>query len=244
MWGRTLIVAAHPDDETLGLGGHFRSVHPRIFHLTTGAGFLPIPHLAEKRAMEIRRALAIGRIPRHRFVAGLIPDQGAVRAIPELVKNLSASIARFRPDCLLTHTYEGGHPDHDAASVICRVASNGRIPIYEFPSYHNGTPHLPTATFEANRFRSNLSPEVILVLSKKQQMLKTRMLRCFRSQAKIVGKFTVEEECFRRAPLYDYDQPPHEGILLYESFGWRMNFHSWRVSVQEALKKMGIVLNA
>jgi len=77
-WGRILIVAAHPDDEVLALGGHFRMVHPRIFHLTTGAGFLPTLHLAEKREAEVRRSLAIGGIPTRQVIFGNRAIHGVV----------------------------------------------------------------------------------------------------------------------------------------------------------------------
>ncbi len=242
-WGRILIVAAHPDDEVLALGGHFRTVHPRIFHLTTGAGFLPIPRLAQRRAGELKRALSIGRIPSRRLTTGVVADQGVVQAIPELVQRLKAVTDRVGADCLLTHAYEGGHPDHDAASIICRLAGSGGLPVYEFTGYHNGTPTLPRASLQTNKFLASDCPEVTVPLSDRQQRLKRRMLRCFRSQAGFLNQFPVAEERFRRAPQYQYGEPPHRGTLLYESFGWPVDYPAWRAGVEAAATKMGVALD-
>jgi LmbE family N-acetylglucosaminyl deacetylase len=242
-WGRILIVAAHPDDEVLALGGHFRSVHPRIFHLTTGAGFLPIRNLGDRRKAEVRRALALGGIPQRRITLGSVPDQGVALAIPELVGQLTTVIDHVAPDCLLTHAYEGGHPDHDGASLVCRLATKGRIPIYEFTSYHNGSPFAVKASLRTNRFLDELDGEVIVPLSKQQQRLKRKMLCCFPTQETILQRFSITEERFRPAPRYRYDKPPHAGTLLYESWGSPMDYVSWQGAVQEAMQKMDIKLN-
>ncbi|MBY0508369.1 MAG: PIG-L family deacetylase [Bryobacteraceae bacterium] len=238
-----MIVAAHPDDEVLALGGHFRTVHPRIFHLTNGAGFLPIPSLAHRRAEEVKKALAMGGIASRSFSAGVVPDQGVAAAIPALVQRLKAFTDRVRADCMVTHSFEGGHPDHDAASVICQLVGQGRMPIYEFTSYHNATPYSPQSSLRTNQFLRLVTPEMTVLLSERQRRLKQRMLKCFRSQAEFLGRFSITEERFRIAPRYCYAKPPHEGTLLYESFGWRINYLAWWSAVESALKEMGVSLH-
>jgi LmbE family N-acetylglucosaminyl deacetylase len=241
-WGRVLLVAAHPDDEVLALGGHFRTVHPRIFHLTDGAGFLPFPNLAERRGKETKRALAIGGIPRRRFTSGTVPDQGVVDAIPPLMERLMEVIKKVRADCLLTHAYEGGHPDHDAASLVCHLAA-GSIPVYEFPGYYNGTPHLALASWAVSRFLPADTPEIVISLSPRQRQLKRRMLRCFSTQAEFLRRFPLETERFRLAPPYRFDKPPHDGPLLYETFGWPVDYDSWRIKAAKGIKLIGKELN-
>ena len=222
-WGRILIVAAHPDDEVLALGGHFAALKPNIFHLTSGSR--SDDALADERAREMHRVLELAGIPAEHFFAGKACDQQAVDSLSMLAAELATAIARSRPDCLLTHAYEGGHPDHDAAALLCSRATTG-LPLYEFPSYHNATPWQDEGTWETSRFLDG--PPVLRVeLTPGQRADKRALLAAFRSQAEVLWRFDLTREQFRVAPVYDFTKPPHAGRLLYEAFGWR-TFPSWR----------------
>ncbi len=240
-WGRVLLVAAHPDDEVLAFGGHFEIVHPYFFHLTTGA-CAGDPHreqVAQRRAIELARAFAQGGIPAHHCFRGDVADQGAVDCLPSLFHSLIAVIEQVRPDCLLTHPYEGGHPDHDVAALLCSLVSHrkGGLPLIEFSSYHNGTPDLPHASWKTAAFLEPAGHVVSTVLSRCQQQKKVRLLRSFSSQAEVLRLFPTTHELFRVAPEYCFSQRPHQGTLLYESFGWKICFESWRerISAGESL---------
>jgi len=239
---RILLVAAHPDDEVLSLGAHFRSLHPRLFHLTSGGSSSTAgQRLAKIRFLELDRALKIGRIPtRHRFSCG-VADQQVIDFLPTIFSKLREVVERIKPSCLLSHPYEGGHPDHDAAALVCNLVASSfnAMPIFEFPSYHNGTPFAQTASWKTASFLEPTSEQISIRLTGKQQKLKKRMLAAFQSQAAVLKLFPVSVEKFRPAPAYNFLEPPHRGHLLYDAFGWD-TYPAWRRRACAAMSSIGI----
>ena len=78
-------------------------------------------------------------------------------------------------------------------------------------------------------------------LTAAEQAQKRAMLGCFRSQAETLGQFRVEREVFRVAPAYDFAVAPHEGMLLYEAYGWGgMTGLEFRARVVSARQELGI----
>jgi hypothetical protein len=77
--------------------------------------------------------------------------------------------------------------------------------------------------------------EELVIFSAEERELKRQMLVCFRTQAEMLSRFTLERECFRRAPAYDFTAPPHPGPLLYERWGWGISGTVWRKFAAEAL---------
>ena len=230
-WGRTMIVAAHPDDEVLALGGHFSTVSPFIFHLTNGAPASGAQHsvLYAERALEMERVLALVNLPSDSYFPGTVADQATVLSLPRLFNALLAAIKEVKPNILLTHPFEGGHPDHDAAALLgAMIAETTGLSLLEFPSYHNGNPHGNASAWKTGSFlNSSDSPVLRLALTAKQQIRKRQMLLEFTSQKNVLGRFSLDEEIFRYAPTYDFNSPPHAGTLLYESFDWNIDFPRW-----------------
>jgi LmbE family N-acetylglucosaminyl deacetylase len=239
---RILIVAAHPDDEVLALGGHFHCLHPRILHLTTGGSSTRKgQELAKIRSRELERALSLARIPtRHRFTCEVV-DQRAIDFLPEIFLKLRSLVDHVKPSCLLTHAYEGGHPDHDAASLVSHLVAKSAndLPVLEFPSYHNGAPFAQKASLETCSFLELRGGEVALRLSKKQQKVKQKMLAAFRSQSEFLKCFQVAVESFRPAPAYNFLEAPHRGILLYEAFGWD-TYSAWRKRASAGMERIAL----
>ncbi|HWH72568.1 MAG TPA: PIG-L family deacetylase, partial [Candidatus Sulfotelmatobacter sp.] len=150
------IVVAHPDDEVIGAGAQLsRWAQAQVIHVTDGAprnmadalaaGFRSREEYALARRKELESALALtGFLPARLHGLGCV-DQEAAWHLAELVVALAEQLHAFQPEWVLTHPYEGGHPDHDATAFAVHGAcqwlreQHGRAPaILEMTSYHNG----------------------------------------------------------------------------------------------------------
>ncbi|TIW41590.1 MAG: hypothetical protein E5V71_11140, partial [Mesorhizobium sp.] len=83
-----MIVVAHPDDETIGIGGHLAGLRgSRIVHVTDGAprdlddarayGFETWQDYAEARHRELETALAAAELPSTAMISLGYPDKQA-----------------------------------------------------------------------------------------------------------------------------------------------------------------------
>jgi N-acetylglucosamine malate deacetylase 2 len=149
------------------------------------------------------------------------------------VHRLTLLLRGLRPQLLLTHAYEGGHPDHDAAAFALRAAAerlgreDGWTPaLAEMLSYHREEEGV-----SADRFLPASTDRwaVTLRLTPHERRLRQRMLACFSSRAEallVLGDRAYER--FRPAPRYDFARAPHAGPLHYEELGFAMTGAQWR----------------
>lgn len=239
---RLLCVFAHPDDETLALGGCLpRMEASRLLTVTDGApkdgkdardhGFASLELYREARRAELLTALRAAGLQETfapRFPMS-VADQEVGLHLAELVRAIAWEIEAFAPEALVTHAYEGGHPDHDGCAFAVHAAvrwfafrsGEQELPIIEAPFYHAGK----DLQFETGSFvDQEHGPEVVHVeLTMAQQERKRAMLACFGSQQQTLGQFAVDRELFRAAPRHDFARRPHSGQLLYEAFSWGMD---------------------
>jgi len=239
---RILVIAAHPDDEVIGLGGHLHLLRdPWIVHTTDGAPRSTIAReeYAATRRKEVECAMALaGVMPERLRTLGTV-DQESVRALDRMRQQLCEIISHLHPDAILTHPYEGGHPDHDAAAfaVAAAVGQMKEKPrIVEFASYHNGNP-AGVASMKIGEFLPGPPDAETVRLSPESRARKQQMFECFRSQSEMLANFPIEVERFRNAPSYAFDRAPHEGQLFYEAQGWGVGVE-WRRLAMEALRSM------
>jgi len=233
------VLAAHPDDETIGasaLLARFPAAH--IIYLTDGAPrnqhlWPPTMQGSREDYAELRRREAVNALAH----AGISDEQifwlGGVdqEAIFE-ARALAASLAEFlrqhRLNLVITHSYEGGHPDHDAAALVARLASSalGREApgICEVTSYHACHERCVTGEF----LNADRSSEIVLDLSDQDRQRKRLMMDEYQSQRLVLENFPIVSERLRIAPVYDFSLPPHEGKLWYELMGWPMTGARWR----------------
>jgi LmbE family N-acetylglucosaminyl deacetylase len=176
--------------------------------------------------------------------------------MPALARAVGAVIRALRPALVITHPYEGGHPDHDAAALIVHAAAarlrlrGGAAPmVVEMTSYHAGEGVLVTGELLRPQPPSPGSARgadpagaegVSIALSPDDLARKRRMLACFATQRRTLAPFSSVVERFRPAPAHDFTRPPHPGLLHYERLGWRLAGARFRELAAAALRELGL----
>ncbi len=272
---RLLVVLAHPDDEILALGGRLDQLHgSHLLCTTNGApangvdahahGFPTLQAYADARRDELHAALRLAGLPcdtAHQLYLPqaepelaadhTLPDQASVFYLVSLTRQIAREIADFRPEAVLTHPYEGGHPDHDSCAFAVHMAMQllkrtTAPPILEAAFYHArhlrdpGQSGFQTGFFVPPETTSQPSAGhgVVAELTPDQSRRKRDLLACFRTQAETLTQFGNDRELFRYAPPYDFTQPPHTGQLLYEEFGWGVTGVRFRELAAAALESL------
>jgi LmbE family N-acetylglucosaminyl deacetylase len=244
-----LLVAAHPDDEVIGVGAQlsrFRDI--TLLHATDGAprdgrdmamhGFADVDSYAAARRRELLEAIAVAGIATDRVLACGIPDQQATLRLADLTRQLVVLIATLRPAALITHAYEGGHPDHDATAfavhAALRLTDAPRPVLLEMAGYHAGRQGMETGCFLPVPGSAPVRLPVPPAAKKRKQC----MIACFATQQRVLAGFPVDVEVLRPAPRYDFTRPPHAGRLHYEDHPWGMTGATFRRMAAEALRAL------
>ena len=151
---RLVVLAAHPDDETLGAGGLMASLATagtRIDVVIATAGEASHPdspthtprQLALVREQEVRDAVAQLAPQANVRLLGL-PDGGLAGHRTDVLQALQDITAGETGSLWLAAPWRtDGHTDHDTAGeVAASFAANARIPLLEYPIWlwHWGTP--------------------------------------------------------------------------------------------------------
>src|SRR6516225_9522189 len=169
-----LVIAPHPDDESIGCGGTLcrhtlRGDRVAAVFLTSGE--LGLKHLAREEAWRVREAEAEAAA----VVLGLAdliflrcPDWFVGEGVDEVAALLRPVLAREAPQSIyLPHDRES-HPDHRAALGVVRAACrDSGIPAPDLLTYEVWTP-----LSEFDRVK-----DITLVMTRKLQAV-----RCYRSQ--------------------------------------------------------------
>ena len=247
---RLAVLAAHPDDESIGASIVLaRFPQTRVIFLTDGAPRdlrLWPPNMASTREdyaatrrHEAREALGhAGATPAQLYWLGGIDQESIVDAL-SLAERLAQLLEQLRPDLLITHPYEGGHPDHDCAALVARLALQ-KLPaefnaptLCEMTSYHARDGQCITGEF----LNSDPASEIVLDLTDADRERKRRMMSEYKSQRLVLKGFPIVAERLRIAPTCDFTDPPHEGELWYENMGWTTG-DRWRRLAARACARM------
>jgi LmbE family N-acetylglucosaminyl deacetylase len=178
-----LVIAPHPDDESIGCGGLIARARCRaaavfVVFVTDGSGShphsaaYPAARLAVLREREAIDALSILRVPLERITFWRLPD----RAVPEAGSpGFAEAVARARrqlreivPRTLVLPDRNDAHGDHRAAWAIWSqaLAEEGTVAqLIEYPVWPGTAPALPPGR--------RLVLDIALVLSSKSRAIAT-----------------------------------------------------------------------
>lgn len=250
--GPTLIIAAHPDDETLGASWvltHASAVH--VVHVTDGAprdpklwpaGIAPDRDAyAAVRRREAELALAHVKLgPLHCSELGFV-DQEVAEHLPRVIQALTSVVRDVRPAYVVTHPFEGGHPDHDATAIAVRASlalSAAHLPfrprLIEMTSYH-----LHEGAMRTGMFLPHRGVEVLRSLSVVERQRKRRMLAEYRSQREVLAAFAADEERYRTTSRLRFaDVPP--SATLYAALGFAVRPERFLELVVDGLREVDL----
>jgi LmbE family N-acetylglucosaminyl deacetylase len=180
-----VLVAAHPDDETLGLGATAAilsrgSVVVQLVVVTDGEAAYPDDSGGRRELAKLRRdelaaaAEALG-LPTPIFLR--IPDGEVQRHERRLSARLSMMLAGFDRGTWCAATWRGdGHPDHEAtgrAAAAAAKRAGARFLEYPIWMWHWATPDDPAVPWH-RAWRVELTPGDLAT--------KAEAMRCFASQ--------------------------------------------------------------
>ena len=130
---RVLVVAAHPDDEVIAVGGNL-ALHQRL-----GSEVLTLFVTLDDPAVNVARKGEAERVARllgfdHRFLA--FPDGSVSSHEPAVTRAIADAIRSFRPDIIYCPFPGDHHRDHQAASActgaaVAETSYKGEIWCYE-----------------------------------------------------------------------------------------------------------------
>ena len=249
---KVVVIVAHPDDEIIGAGARLSSLKGvTVIHVTNGAPrdldnalracFATGYEYAGARREECLSALGLAGVAPEQVRELDFADQEATFNLIPITRRVVEILREVGPEAVLTHSYEGGHPDHDATAFAVHTARRllegefARPPeVLELTSYYScggrmvTSDFLPFRGYGVRTFR----------LSKEARELKQRMFDCFVTQREVLRWFPIGVERYRAAPPYDFTRPPHEGRLHYEYFNWGIRGARWRTLAHEAISRL------
>ncbi|HOI56151.1 MAG TPA: PIG-L family deacetylase [Phycisphaerae bacterium] len=195
-----LIVAPHPDDETLGCGGTMacrarQGCRITVVVVTDGRHLFRLsrwkieaaPTPAEASAMrkdETRRAVAIlaGEAAAIRFLD--VEDATLAHHVDAVAETLASIVREVRPDEIYVTSQHEEHPDHVAACVAVRSAmrsTRSRATLYRY-----------VIALAGGRSPDTVGEPTVAVDIGPQQDLKRRAVSQFASHLTIVGRGQTE----------------------------------------------------
>jgi LmbE family N-acetylglucosaminyl deacetylase len=246
------VIVAHPDDETLGLGARLDKLRDcRLIHLSDGAprdmrdatraGFSERSAYAQARRQELNAALRVlGARPRSLRAYGCA-DQEVSAHLLSLTQQFSDDLGDV--SFVITHAYEYGHPDHDAAAFCVHAACALRrrrclhVPqILEFAGYHLRHDEEVFGQFWSDPRQIEYTAN----LGRAESERKRRALACFRSQREFLTNFGLERERFRTAPAYDFAHRARPGSAFYDRLGFHVGATIWLEHVAAAMTEFDL----
>lgn len=222
-WGKTIVFAPHPDDESLGCGGAIAllgkyDVPVRIIAMSDGtlshpnSVKFPSEKLRELREKEMKNALEILGVTENeirflRYRDRCVPDENNINfsAAVETIKNI---LTAEKPQTILAPWRFDPHPDHCATWQIVRQATrslNFSVRLIEYPIwlYELATENDLPAENEIQAWRLDIEKVV---------QIKQKAIRAHESQ--VTGLIDDDPQGFRlSAEILEHFATPFEIYL-------------------------------
>ncbi len=201
-----MILAPHPDDESLATGGLLQQVaatsaESKVIFLTNRENN-PWPQRViewrwqikatdrerwgTRRRLEALAALSELGVSERATAFWGFPDQGLTHLLlatdDELTQRLVRELGDWQPTVLVTPSPLDLHPDHSAAAVFVRLA------LARLGMNCSGPQHVEYRVH--GRGQNRIAPCLTLVLSREQQERKRRAILCHMSQLKLQPSFS------------------------------------------------------
>lgn len=266
------VVVAHPDDETIGCGATLARLDGvTLIVVTDGAprdladakahGFATASAYAARRALELGEASRIALVDRRNLLEFGLPDQCATHEVETIARGLARALEARRIRIVITHAFEGGHPDHDgvalavAAARMLRARDGNQLDVIEMPFYRKAADGGMQVQSFAGRIetcasgpqsQSDTSSPTVLRLDARERWIKRSMARAHRTQAAMLAAFDLSTERFRpasRRPTARHflEAPPNGGAVLYADRAWGVrDYLDWRDLAERALARLGL----
>ena len=247
-------VSAHPGDEVIAMGGSIIDwKNPRFIELSNGspsdldralqAGFECRDEYARARQRDFEKALHQAGFDEDRVIS-LGYEEGEISEnLAAITMSLAGALHETRAEVIVTHAYEGVHPDLDATAFAvqcaCALLENDGISAairIEAAGCHEIDGGLVIGKF----LTEHETESATIRLDASKQRLKRAMLDCLATQQDALQNAEINWETFRIAPVYDFTKAPREGILDYERNDSRMTGRRWRRLAAEALRVLGL----
>jgi N-acetylglucosamine malate deacetylase 2 len=213
---RVLVLAAHPDDETIACAGLLQRARCGLVvfavdgappHYGFEKKFGSLQNYSRIRFEEASRALklipgvSVRKLTRSDGTAFI--DQHLVFELWAASASLCQIISDFVPSLFVSHAFEGGHADHDACHALAKQASvEFGLKYLEFPLYWRERDGRDVF----QQFRPNGNSEFVLQLTRQELLIKRRMLAQYQTQHGLTSVFTLENERFRYAAKGNYSK--------------------------------------
>ncbi len=246
------VVVAHQDDEVIGFGAQFsRFPGCTVIHVTDGAPADPREwkgltraQYAALREKEMNAALTLAGQTGSRESLG-VADQGVAFMLAETARKLAERFEKNDTKFVLTHAYEGGHPDHDGVAFAVHAAKKllemkGRtLQIIEAPFYRvekEGAKNVRQSFVPARS-----SETATLPLNEAEQDLKKKLYEAHASQRGVLSTMSTTTEWLREASDWDFNQLPNEGKLSHIFTDAGIGAETWTALTGQAHRALGIV---
>jgi N-acetylglucosamine malate deacetylase 1 len=227
---RILLLVPHPDDEIVACCttiAQAQATGATVFaaYLTHGcvasAQLWPWQRRSYaktvlRRWREARRVAAVLRV--QPVLWSKRPARHLWRDLPQVTEEIMGLIAAHGIDQLWVPAYEGGNADHDGLNGLVAAlppVHQQQVSVLEFAEYnwHGGHSNSHTLPFPS-------ADTVVYSLTPAERACKEFCLSLYESERRNLSYVQTRRESFRSLAAYDYQQPPHPGLLWYERFQW------------------------